>query len=68
MGKRSSGAGSIVSVIKTPLGAVLMLVVTLILAGLSIASAISGELTAAAVSAAGIFIVVLILAMINLIK
>jgi len=68
MGKGSSGAGSIVSVIKTPLGAVLMLVVTLILAGLSIASAISGELTAAAVSAAGIFIVVLILAMINLIK
>lgn len=53
--------------IKTPLGAVLMLVVTLILAGLSVASAISGQLTAACVSAAGFFSVILILAMVNLI-
>lgn len=54
------------NVIKTPLGAVLMLVVTLILAGLTIASAVSGELTAAAVSAAGLIVIVLILAMINI--
>jgi len=54
-------------VLKTPLGAVLMIVVTLILAGLSIASAVSGELTAAAVSAAGLIVIVLILAMINLV-
>jgi len=54
-------------VLKTPLGAVLMIVVTLILAGLSIASAVSGELTAAAVSAAGLVVIVLILAMINLV-
>jgi len=66
MGKGGT-AGSIVSIIKTPLGAVLMLVITLILAGLSIASAISGSLTAAAVSAAGLVVIVLILAMINLI-
>lgn len=55
----------IISMIKTPLGAVLMLVVTLVLAGLTIASAISGELTAAAVSAAGLLVVVFIIAMIN---
>lgn len=64
MGKTT---GSIIDVIKTPLAAVLMLVVTLILAGLSVASAVSGELTAAAVSAAGIFTVILILAMVNLV-
>ncbi len=65
MGKGTSG--SIVEVIKTPLGAVLMLVITLILAGLSVATSISGNLTAAAVSAAGVFVVVLILAMVNLV-
>lgn len=65
MGKGATS--SIVESIKGPLGAVLMLVVTLILAGLSVASAISGELTAACVSAAGLFTVVLILAMVNLI-
>ena len=59
--------GGIVGVIRTPLGAVLMLVVTLILAGLSIASAISGDLTAAAVSAAGLIVIVLIIALINLV-
>ena len=64
MGK---GTNSIVEIIKTPLGAVIMLVVTLILAGLSVASGISGNLTAAAVSAAGMFTIVLILAMVNLI-
>lgn len=63
MGKGSS----IVESIKTPLAAVLMLVTTLILAGLSVASAVSGELTAACLSAAGMFSVILILAMVNLI-
>lgn len=66
MGKGETG-GSIVSIIRTPLGAVLILVICLILSGLSIASAISGSLTAAAVSAAGLIVIVLILAMINLI-
>lgn len=56
---------SLIQAFKTPLGAVLMLVVTLVLGGLTIASAISGELTAAAVSAAGLVVVVLIIAMIN---
>ena len=55
----------IIQMIKTPLGAVLMLVVTLVLAGLTIAAAVSGELTAAAVSAAGLLVVVFIIAMIN---
>jgi hypothetical protein len=63
MGKTSS----IIDIIKTPMAAVLMLVVTLILAGLSVASAVSGQLTAAVVSAAGMFSVILILAMVNLI-
>jgi len=63
----AKGASGIMGVLKTPLGAVLMIVVTLILAGLSIASAVSGELTAAAVSAAGLIVIVLILAMINLV-
>lgn len=64
MGK---GTGTLVGIIKTPLGAVLILIITLILAGLSIASAISGQLTLAAVSAAGLLVIVLLLAMINLI-
>jgi hypothetical protein len=63
MGKGSS----IVESIKAPLAAVLMLVTTLILAGLSVVSAVSGELTAACVSAAGMFSVILILAMVDLI-
>lgn len=63
----AKGSSAIMGVLKTPLGAVLMIVVTLILAGLSIASAVSGELTAAAVSAAGLVVIVLILAMINLV-
>lgn len=63
----SSGVGSIVNMIKTPLGAVLMLIVTLILASLTVASGISGDLTAAVASAAGMFTVVLILAMVNLV-
>jgi len=60
-------ASGIISIIKTPLGAVLMIVITLILAGLSIASSVSGQLTAAAVSAAGLVTIVLIIAMINLV-
>ena len=64
----AKGAGSIVSAIKGPLGVVLMLIVTLILAGLSIASSVSGDLTAAAVSAAGLVVIVLILMMVNAIK
>ena len=57
----------LISSFKTPLGAVLMLVICLVLAGLSVASAISGELTAAAVSAAGLMVVVLIIAMVSVV-
>lgn len=62
-----AGVGGIIDVMKTPLGVVLMLVITLILAGLTVATAISGQLTAAAVSAAGLIVVILIIAMIQLI-
>jgi len=64
---RKGAAAGIIEYVRAPLGAVLILVITLILAGLSIASAVSGELTAAAVSAAGLVVIVLILAMINMI-
>lgn len=60
-------SGGVLSAIKTPLGAVLMLVITLILASLTIAASISGELTAAAVSAVGLVVIVLIIAMINMV-
>jgi len=51
----------------TGLGAVLLLVITLILAGLSIVpAALSTILTAAAVSAAGLLVIVLIMAMIRM--
>ena len=59
-----TGAG-IVNTIKTPLAAVLLLIVCLVLAGLTIAASVSGDLTAAAVSAAGFVVIILILAMIN---
>jgi len=49
-----------------PLGAVLMLVITIILAGLTIAAPISGALTAAAISAGGLVVIVLIMAMIKM--
>jgi hypothetical protein len=58
---------SIMKSIKTPLGAVLMLIVTLVLSGIAIASAISGELTAAVVSAAGLIVIVIMVAMVNLV-
>lgn len=38
--------GGITKIIETPLGAVLMLVITLVLASLTVATAISGQLTA----------------------
>ena len=52
--------------VKTPIGAVLLLVVAVALAALTIASSISGALTAAAVSAAGLLTIVFILVMIKL--
>lgn len=48
------------------LGAVLMLIITLILAGLTIAAPISSNVAAAAVSAAGLVVIVLIMAMIKM--
>lgn len=56
---------SLISQIKTPIGAVLMLVIVLVLAGLTVAASISGDLTAAAVSGAGLLVVVLLIAMIG---
>ena len=57
----------ILGLIKTPIGAILMLVITVVLASLTVASAISGELTAAAVGAAGLLVIVFIIAMVSFI-
>ena len=56
---------SLVSAIRSPLAAILMLVIAMVLAGLTIAAAISGALTDAAVSGAGLVVVVLLIAMVN---
>jgi len=65
MGK--GAGGGIVDFIKKPIGVVLMLVVVLILAGITAVSTISGQLTAAVVSAAGLIVLVLILFIIELV-
>lgn len=57
--------GDLMAVIRTPLGIVILLVVILILAGLSVASAISGELTLAAASGASVVVLVILLAVLG---
>ena len=52
-------------VIRTPLGIVILFIILLVLAGLSVASAISGELTAAAVSSAGFLVIIVLLVVIS---
>lgn len=61
-----SAQGEIMNIIKTPLGIVVLLVILLVLSGLAIASAISGELTAAAVSSAGLLTVIVLLVAIRI--
>ena len=58
-------SGGIMSIIRTPLGIVILFIIMMVLAGLTIASAISGELTAAAVSSAGLLVVVVLLVIVN---
>lgn len=53
------------SIIKTPLGIIVLFIIMLVLAGLSIASAISGQLTAAAVSSAGLLTLIVLLAVVS---
>ena len=62
---KSGVAGGVMEIIKTPLGLIILFVIMLVLAGLSIASAISGSLTAAAVSAAGLLVVVVLLVVVK---
>ena len=56
--------GTIMSIIRTPLGIIVLFIIMLVLSGLTIASAISGELTAAAVSSAGLLVVIVLLVVI----
>jgi hypothetical protein len=61
----AKGSGQIMSVIRTPLGIVILFIILLVLSGLTVASAISGELTAAAVSSAGFLVVIVLLVVIS---
>jgi hypothetical protein len=64
----SEGKGltsGIMDIIKTPLGIIILFIIMLVLAGLSIATAISGALTAAAVSTAGLLVVVVLLVVVK---
>ena len=56
---------SIISTIKSPLAILVLFIVAVVFAGLTVAASISGALTAAAVSAAGFFVIILILAALN---
>lgn len=58
-------SGSIMAMIRAPLGIIVLFIVMLTLAGLSIAAAISGELTAAAVSSAGLLTLVVLLVVVG---
>lgn len=60
-----SAQGTIMDIIKTPLGIIVLFIIMLVLSGLTIVSAISGELTAAAVSSAGLLVVVVLLVVIR---
>lgn len=61
----AKGSGTIMSIIRTPLGIIVLFIIMLVLSALSIASAISGELTAAAVGSAGLLVVIVLLVVIN---
>lgn len=52
---------TIMGYIRSPLAVLVMFVVALVFAGLTLAASISGALTAAAVSAAGFFVIILVL-------
>lgn len=58
-------SGSVMSIIRTPLGVVILFVIMLVLAGVTAFSAISGELTAAAVTGAGLLVVVVLLVVVS---
>lgn len=62
---KSSPTGSIMSIIRTPLGIIILFIIMLVLSGLTIASAISGSLTAAAVSSAGLLVVIVLLVVVS---
>lgn len=61
----SKAGGDIMGVIRTPLGIIILFIIMLVLSGLAIASAISGELTAAAVSSAGLLVIIVLLVVVN---
>lgn len=61
----SGAGGTVISVIKTPLGVIVLFVVMLVLSGLTAFTAISGELTAAAVTGASLLVLVILLVVVS---
>ena len=61
---KGNTSGTIMGIIRTPLGIIVLFIIMLVLSGLTIAAAISGELTAAAVSSAGLLVVIVLLTVI----
>ncbi len=55
----------LMSAIRSPLAILVLFIVALVFAGLTLAASISGALTAAAVSASGFFVIILILVAVN---
>lgn len=61
----AKGSGTIMGIIRTPLGIIVLFIIMLVLSGMAVASAISGELTAAAVSSAGLLVIIVLLVVIS---
>lgn len=60
-----SAGNAVMNVIRTPLGVIILFVIMLVLAGLTAFSAISGELTAAAVTGASLLVIVILLVVVS---
>ena len=58
-------SGSLMSIIRAPLAVIILFLVCLVLAGLTVASAISGALTAACVSSAGLLTILVLVAVVS---
>ena len=60
-----SGSSSFMSIIREPLGVIVLFIIMLVLSGLTIATAIKGSLTAAAVSGAGLLVLIVLVVVIS---
>lgn len=67
-GKKKSGAGGLIGVIEGPIGFVLALFVTLVMAGMSALTDISAELKTAVNTVAGFFVIYMIIWVLNYLR